>query len=928
MIPVLFGVVGAILGGASGTLGMAALGFLLGVLWNRVVDVSKKQTALRNDYLDLQVRHGKLENELRTLKREYEAGARPAHAAPPPSVEPARPPEEPAPRSVVPPQPPPLPQAPRVERAPNADAQSPDGRLVMSPDTVGQPSQSGVGSPAGDRSDWMPAPLWLIEFFTTGNVVAKVGMVIVFFGVAFLVRYAADRGLLPIEYRLIATVVGALMLLGLGWRLRRSRREYAMVLQGGAVGLLYLTIFAAFRLYDLLPATLTFALLLFVVALSGVLAVLQNAMSLAVLGTSGGFLAPILASTGGGSHVALFSYYGALNAGVLGISWFRSWRFLNWLSFVFTFGIGFIWGQQYYQPELFATTEPFLVGFLLLFVAVAVLFALRQPPDLRGYVDGSLVFGTPAIAFGMQSVLVRDIAFGRAYSAAAVSALYLTLAYWLWRGDRALRPLAEAFLAVAVVFLILAVPLAFDGHATAAAWALEGTGLVWIGIRQHRLLARLAGCALLVGAGVAFAVMTGPPAGGLPVLNARFLASAAIAAGSVMASRLLSKGRGTLTDLEGAFEWVLLAWGLLWWFGAVLAEIERHVPLRFLLSAMLLAASVSCCLIGFLSRQLNWRTMMLATMPIGPLLWTAVLPAFSINADVGPLADLGWLAWPVVVAGSYLVAFWFESIWPSSIVNLWHAGTAWLLIFLVTWTLAVAVHQLVPETPTWSFTVWCAVPSIAVLTLIRAGASPVAWPLRRFESLYAGPIAGPPTVAILLWVAWACSRTGSAAPLPYVPLLNPLELTQTFGLIVAFDWWTRLRLDDHGDDAFSEVFRLLLAAVAFVALNVSVGRIVHFYLKVPFDLDDLADSAVFQASISILWGLTAGALMTWARRRLDRSVWMVGAGLLAALILKLFLVDLGGVGTVARIVSFLATGVLILVIGYFAPVPPKAEKAT
>ena len=225
-------------------------------------------------------------------------------------------------------------------------------------------------------------------------------------------------------------VVAALVLQAVGWRLRRTRRAYAMALQGGAVGLLYLTIFAAFRLYDLLPALLTFALLLAVVALSVVLAVFQDAKSLAVLGTSGGFLAPILASTGSGDHVGLFSYYLILNAGIVTVAWFRAWRILNWIGFVFTFGIGFVWGAQYYQPAMFRSTEPFLVLFFVFYLSVAVLFALRQPPQLRGYVDGSLVFGLPAIAFSMQSALVRDIPFGRAYSSVAVSALYLCwLAY-------------------------------------------------------------------------------------------------------------------------------------------------------------------------------------------------------------------------------------------------------------------------------------------------------------------------------------------------------------------------------------------------------------------------------------------------------------------------------------------------------------------
>ncbi|MGH9350251.1 MAG: DUF2339 domain-containing protein, partial [Vicinamibacterales bacterium] len=397
MMPVIFGLLGALLGAVYGALGTAALGLALGLLWNRLGDLSEQVTALRKKHAGLRARQRTLEREIRTLKRQPAAAAAQAPALP--TRREAPPPHREEPVSRPSPVPLPLPPTPHVEQP------------------ALPPADRAAGPPEGiDR---------LIEFFTTGNVVAKAGMVVVFFGVAFLVRYAADRGLLPIEYRLTATVAGALVLLGVGWRLRHSQPEYAMVLQGGAVGLLYLTIFAAFRLYELLPAALTFALLIVVVVVSGLLAVLQNAMPLAVLGTSGGFLAPILASTGGGSHVGLFSYYAVLNAGVLGIAWFRAWRFLNWLAFVFTFGIGFVWGRQYYQPELFATTGPFLAGFFLLFVAVAVLFAHRQPPQLRGYVDGSLVFGAPAIAFGMQSVLVRDIPFGRAYSAVIASALYL-----------------------------------------------------------------------------------------------------------------------------------------------------------------------------------------------------------------------------------------------------------------------------------------------------------------------------------------------------------------------------------------------------------------------------------------------------------------------------------------------------------------------
>src|SRR3989449_9144042 len=131
---------------------------------------------------------------------------------------------------------------------------------------------------------------------------------------------------MPIELGRAGVAAGAIGLLAVGWRLPERRPGYGLTLQGGGIGLLYLVIFAAFRLYSLLPPAAAFALLVAVAAFSAAIAVVQDARSLAVLGVSGGFLAPVLASTGGGSHVILFSYYAVLNAGILAIPWVQAWR--------------------------------------------------------------------------------------------------------------------------------------------------------------------------------------------------------------------------------------------------------------------------------------------------------------------------------------------------------------------------------------------------------------------------------------------------------------------------------------------------------------------------------------------------------------------------------------------------------------------------
>ncbi|MBI4005217.1 MAG: DUF2339 domain-containing protein, partial [Gammaproteobacteria bacterium] len=273
---------------------------------------------------------------------------------------------------------------------------------------------------------------YIKEFFTSGNVVAKIGIIILFFGVAFLINYAVERHAFPIELRLALVALGGIIMLLVGWRLRYKKPAYALVLEGGAVGVLYTTVYAAGQLYVLIPLEYAFFILFTLVVLSGVLAYLEDSRVLAIFGVTGGFLAPVLTSTGQGSHIILFSYYALLNAGIFGIAWFKAWRSLNWVGFIFTFVIASLWGYKYYQPSYFNSTEPFLVLFFLFYVTIAILFAHRQPPDLKGLVDGSLVFGVPLIGFVLQSELVSDFKYGQAWSALTMSAIYIVLTILLW----------------------------------------------------------------------------------------------------------------------------------------------------------------------------------------------------------------------------------------------------------------------------------------------------------------------------------------------------------------------------------------------------------------------------------------------------------------------------------------------------------------
>jgi uncharacterized membrane protein len=166
---------------------------------------------------------------------------------------------------------------------------------------------------------------------------------------------------------------------------------------------------------------------------------------------------------------------------------------------------------------------------------------------------------------------------------------------------------------------------------------------------------------------------------------------------------------------------------------------------------------------------------------------------------------------------------------------------------------------------------------------------------------------------------------GDAAPLPYVPVVNPLELASVLVLFAVLAWLRALPRHNRELAGAARTIPAVAAGVAWFLVTTSVARTVHHWAQVPYDADSLAASTAFQSALSIVWGVAGLAAMMLGARARKRSVWLAGAALMTIVVAKLFLVDFGNTATLARVVSFLGVGLLLLVVGYFAPVPPRAE---
>ena len=773
-----------------------------------------------------------------------------------------------------------------------------------------------------------PNKLW--QWLTGGNAMVRIGVVVLFFGVAFLMKFAAEHVHVPIELRLTGVAIGAIVMLVLGWRLRERAGGYGLVLQGGGVGVLYLVVFGAFRIWKLVPPELAFVLLVSIALASAILAIAQDSRALAIAGVSGGFLAPLLASTGQGSHVMLFSFYLVLNLGVLAIAWYKAWRELNIVGFAFTFVIGALWGHKFYQPEHYATTQPFLIAFFLLYVAIAVLFALRRAPRLGDYVDSVLVFGVPVVAAGLQWGLVKEFEYGAAWSAVALGAFYILVAHQLWRQQReTLQLLVECFIALGVAFATLAIPYAFDGRWTAASWALEGAAAVWVGVRQKRTLPLLLGLVLQPAAGVAFLSAAPGFVAALPVLNSGFVGGLSIALAGLFCAWYLQRNPEPSNYVRHPASVLLLAWGAMWWVGVGWHEIAEFVPQKSMVRGLqLLYAAASALGFMFARRALAWPMASYAALALLPVM--VVYAALWTGANSHPFAGFGYAAWPGAFLALYLILARSEADLQETLAGASHCVALWLLLTLAGWECAWQIDALVGEGRIWSQIGRPLVPALAAAWLAsRTQAS--AWPFDRHLRLYLAYGLAPVMAVLWLWVIYInLSSNGNPAPLPYVPLLNPLDLSVALIALIYLLWRNALERIEipAGLAAALQAAPIWLGATGFIWANGVLLRSLHHWADVPFRLEAMLRSTLVQASFSVFWSALALGAMLFANRRRSRAFWVCGAALLGVVVVKLFFLDLSRISGVERIFSFIGVGILLLVIGYVAPVPPKEEKPT
>jgi len=413
----------------------------------------------------------------------------------------------------------------------------------------------GEGKPARVRErEW--------EQILGGSWLARIGVLALIIGAGFFLKFAFDQNWLGPTGRVILGIVAGLAMLGGGHYWRKQYPTFAQALSGGGIALLYLSIFAAFAMFDLIGFYPAVGLLLLVSVVSAVLALRYDSMALAIVGVIGAFLAPfiLVTSTAGAPGVTqaaqsfwLLVYVMVVDLGVLWLSTFRNWRWFTLLALIGSLAVFGVWYDRFGDEASLLTSQGSLTLIFLIFVGATTLYHIVWRRASQAF-DYALVVINAAFYFGISyELLWDDLRVWLGGFSFLLALFYGGLAYVASRRGAGNVRLGFFALGIALLFFTVAIPAQLGDKAwTTIAWAAEGTVLMWLSLRLRMPQFRI--FSYLVFAAVAVRLLFFDTTINLrtftPVLNERFLAFLVSIAAMYLTGYLLWRERKTLWEQE------------------------------------------------------------------------------------------------------------------------------------------------------------------------------------------------------------------------------------------------------------------------------------------------------------------------------------------------------------------------------------------
>ncbi len=802
-----------------------------------------------------------------------------------------------------------------------------------------------------------------VAHFFSGNPIAKIGMFILFIGVAFLLKLVAAYIYIPIGYRFIAAgLLGFFLMIG-SLSLFDKHRTYAGILAGGGASILYLTIFTANQMYGLLSPFTALSSLVTVVILASLLAVHRNVRVLMIMSSIGGFLAPLIIQSGSHDIFVLFSYYLILNVAITLIIFRKQWVELAFIGFLFTFIVSALWYNFQYEIYQYLRTQLFLVAFFALYLINTSIIRAQCKREPLSRVESFLLFATPVMFFILQSRLMLPYEYGQAISALAIAGVYVVLAGLTFK-ELSLIRLRVPFFGIALLFFTISIPLIFSLFWVFTCWALEAVLLIWYGSREKYIGLEVSGLIILSLAN--FLLLMSLPSltqgfwqalalsihnnlqlslvGQHPLcaayvrwvvdgINAMaaydvlslwkiYTNSIVISLANIICAYFIAATNRNDNVTKNTIEQLLVFMGIVFWYQANIYQIYRFISFDELHYYLLTFVITTHLILWLSGERLGWGLLRLYGLGLLPVL--VVTSVWTSSHEYHMTSPCILLFWFYGFATLYYMLYRSEYCKQKTLGDYHVATFLFLTAFLTHRTILLSklyhVSTVLPD-----FVMAGIVPAIMLIFVITFINRPTTV-FHQYKQDYQYRAGTLLAGYLMAWLLLSNFNGGYATYLPYLPLLNVLDVSIIIVLYCFQNWFKDA---SKVGTTFSPTqianYKWYLAILIFAFINAVLLRTLSHWEGIPYDWNKLWGSIHVQTCLSVLWTIIALITTFAATRCHRRDWWFIGFQLIAVVIVKLFMVDLSHSNTMERVITFMVVGVLLLINGYISPLPPKKQ---
>ena len=508
----------------------------------------------------------------------------------------------------------------------------------------------------------------------------RVGIVAMLIGISYFLKYAFENNWIGPSGRIVIGIfAGTGLILWSEIFRKRGHKAFSYSLKAIGIGTLYLSLWAAFQIYHLIPAGAAFALMVIVTTSTIILALSQDAELLASFALAGGFATPMLISTGENHEVTLFTYVCLLDIAILIVAILKPWQRLLWGSFIGTVILFLAWSGQYYTNDQRGLTVFFSAVFAAVFAIIPVVF--RYEDVVHEKADKSKLPVTLTILpllnatlffLGLYLMYEREVPM-LTWFALVLSAIYLGLAH----ASRARSNSEDSnfvyllHVSIAVAFLTIAIPAKLNARWITIGWLVESAVLLWVSVKTNtKFLRYLAAITLLLG--ITRLLFFDPVVAETLIFNSRFatyaVAVAILAAIAYYGPRYASTQEGFFSNAAAVGANLLALIALTWeasdhfnrqlslnGYGSAYYH-EILVTRGFTYSAIWLVYGAGLMAFGFWERSAfaRWQALLLIALT------TVKVFAFDVSQLGGSYRIISFIALGSVLLG---ISFVYQRDW-------------------------------------------------------------------------------------------------------------------------------------------------------------------------------------------------------------------------------------------------------------------------